>query len=622
MTTTDRYRAAARAVRDAEFGRQALAVARPRSVLGLVRDRGPLPIMLRVADAEGRLVWHGPDSFVLLERPLALRPPDIARGGLRLRLLRIVDRHWAPLVWGTPPALLILVSAVVALTVPKPPIGIVALPMAAMIWISIFLIGQLVHSSHWMRRTFGRRPARPDELAAESFPGWNWSMRLFHHTGPGGGEDLLRVATERLGDLIRRDAAYALEKTGAEAGDIRVRDVLVVLLNGVTTEPMRTVLRERLDLPFGPQSRVALKKPSDLVRPAPPPVQEGGGFLFVWIGGVTVLLAILAYFVTVWERADGRLIGYFDALAWLAWRLWLQDGPDAAPAGWEAKIIGWLVSVVGITTVAVAAAAMRLAVRRARTVAATFEEWSRPPVGSRLLLMTVTKAERQAAFEALGGVPERSYLGNLVVFDFGSYGDTRVGLVQSSRPGAGAPGGAQSTATDAVRLWRPDMVVMVGICCGLRDDWTPPHQLADVVVATSVHDLDHLVQSDGGTENLGDRVSTSTPLIQRLQAASVDFTTAPVHFGPVLSSHALLDSRSRRDDLKRRHSRALAYEMEAHGLYAACADAGVPWIMVKAISDWGVDREEFYEPAAAARNAAALVRHALDQGAFRPARQT
>ncbi|MEU4625874.1 hypothetical protein AB0G04_38610 [Actinoplanes sp. NPDC023801] len=617
MTPTDRYRAAARAVRGAEFGREAIDVARPRSVLGLVRDRGPLPIMLRVADAEGRLVWRGPDSFVLLERPLALRPPDIARGGAGLRVLRVIDRHWAPLVWGTPPALLLLISAIVALAVPRPPIGSVLLPLTAMIWVAIFLIGQFVQSSQWMRRTFGRRPAGPDELAAESYPGWNWSIRLCHHTAPAPGEELLRAATERLGELVRRDAARVLEDSGAEADRLRVREVLVVLLNGVTTEPMRAVARERLDMPFGPESRVALKRPSDVVRGVRQPVQEGGGFLFVWAGGVTALLAVLAYFVTVWERDGGRSIAYLDALAWLAWRLWLQDGTGPAPAGWQAAVIGWLVSVLGITTVGVVITAMRLAVRRGRTVVTAFEEWSRPPMGSRLLLITVTDAERRAVFEALDRTPERSYLEKLVVFDFGLFGGTRVGLVQSARPGAGAPGGAQSTTADAVRLWRPDMVVMAGICCGLRDDWTPPHRLAEVVVATSVHDLDHRLRSDDRTENLGDRASTSTLLINRLRAASVDFEATQVHFGPVLSSHALLDSRSHRDELKREHSRALAYEMEAHGLYAACADAGVPWIMVKAISDWGVDRKLHYEPAAAARNAATFVRHSLDNGAFR-----
>lgn len=607
----DRYRAAARAVRSAEFGRQAIDVARPRSVLGIVRDRGPLRIMLWVADAEGRLIWRGPDSFVLLDRPLAVRPPDIARGGIRLRVLRLIDRHWAMLVWGVPPALLILISATVAFTAPQVPVWIVVLPLTAMLWIAIFLVGQAVHSSAWMRRTFGRHPAGLDELAAESYPGWNWSVRLCHHTASTSGEELLRAATARLGELVRRDARQVLEKAGAEADGLRVREVLVVLLNGVTTEPMRAVARAKLDMPFGPESNVALKRPSEFVQGVREPAQEGGGFLFFWIGGVAVLLALLAYLVTGWERADGRPMTYGDALQWLAWRLMFQDAPGIEPVSLQTSVIGWLFGVLGLTTVGVAVAAMRLAIKRNRTVVTTFEKWGVSPADTRVLVLTVTDAERRAMFDALDRTPEPTYPENLVVFDFGLIGSTQLGVVQCARPGAGGPGGAQSTAADAVRLWRPDVVVMTGICCGLREDWTPPHQLADVVVATSVYDLDHRIQYEDRTEVLGDRVSTSTLLVNHFRAASDDFTDAPVHFGPVLSSRTLLDSQPHRDDLKREHSRAVAYEMEAQGLYAACADARVPWIMVKAISDWGVDRDNHYEPAVAARNAAMFVLHVI-----------
>ncbi|WP_433728667.1 hypothetical protein ACQP2Y_15495 [Actinoplanes sp. CA-051413] len=56
--------------------------------------------------------------------------------------------------------------------------------------------------------------------------------------------------------------------------------------------------------------------------------------------------------------------------------------------------------------------------------------------------------------------------------------------------------------------------------------------------------------------------------------------------------------------------------MEGHGLYAAAADADVPWIVVKSISDWGVDRDKYYEPGTAAANAADFVTHAVALGAF------
>ena len=618
----DRYRAAAGAVRRAGYGRQALAVARPRSVLGVVRARGPLRVMLRVADAEGRLVWGGADSFVLLERPQSVRTPRTARGGVGLRALRLVDRHWATLVFALPPGLLLLVSvavvAVAELTGASLAPGLVWLPIAAAGYVCVLLVAQAVTESAWLRRTFGRRPAALDEIAAESYPGWNWSVRLCHHTASGPGTELLQQAAERLSDLVRKEADEKLRQVGAEADRIRVREVLVVPLEAVTTEAMRDTVRASLDLPFGPGTRVALRRPTDPGEGVREPEQEGGGFLLYWIGGVSVVLAVLAVFVSSWERAacaappcTGRPVTFLAALEWLAWRLWLQNAPGLAPGTLRTSVIGWLVSAVGLMTVAVTVTAVRLAVRRNRKVVTAFQTWG-AFVDTRILILTVTPVERAAVFEALDRTPERSFAENLVIYDFGVLGQTRVGVVQCPRQSAGGPGGAQATAADAIRLWKPDAVLLVGTCCGLRDDWTPPQKLADVVVATSVYDLDHRIEYDGRTEVVGDRVSTSSVLVSRLQAASTDFRRAPVSFGLVLSSRALLDSREYRDELKREHSRALAYEMEAQGLHAACHDARVRWIAVKAISDWGVERKKFYEPVEAARNAAAFVVHAID----------
>jgi hypothetical protein len=52
-----------------------------------------------VAEAEGRLVRSGPDSLALLERPPFMRLPASARGGVGLRLLRLIDRRWDLLVF-------------------------------------------------------------------------------------------------------------------------------------------------------------------------------------------------------------------------------------------------------------------------------------------------------------------------------------------------------------------------------------------------------------------------------------------------------------------------------------------------------------------------------------------
>jgi nucleoside phosphorylase len=335
---------------------------------------------------------------------------------------------------------------------------------------------------------------------------------------------------------------------------------------------------------------------------------------------------VLAVFVASIERracagsCDGRPATYLAALQWLAWRLLWQNAPGITPGTGPALTFGWLLSLVGLMTVPVTWLSVRLAVDRHRGVLDDFEGWKSGLTDARVLLLTVTPAERDAVLRAVrqitGQEPQRPFTGQVVVYDLGAVGRTTLGLAQCARPGSGGPGGAQATATEAIRQWRPDLIIMVGICYGLRDDWTPPQRLADVIVATAIHDLDRRIEYDDRTELLGDRVSTRSAIVSRLQAASVDWPAAPVSFGLLLSAQALLDSPRRRDELKAQHSRALGGEMEAQGLYAAAADAGVPWIVVKAISDWGVDREEHYRADEAAANAAGFVAHAVAVGAF------
>jgi nucleoside phosphorylase len=261
----------------------------------------------------------------------------------------------------------------------------------------------------------------------------------------------------------------------------------------------------------------------------------------------------------------------------------------------------------------------RLAINRHKRMLAGFQALAADLPNTRVLLPTITDAERDAVLRAVrpvtGQEPERSFAGK-VTYDLGAIGPTTLGIAQCARQGAGGPGDAQSTATDAIRQWKPNLVIMVGICYGLREDWKPPQQLTDVIVATTIYDLDKRIEHDDHIEFFGDRVSTRSAIVSRLQAVSTDWHTAEVWLGLLLSVQTLIDSQERRNQMKKDHSRALRGEMEGHGLHAAAADADVPWIIVKAISDWGVDRDTYYEPDAAAANAADFVAHAVALGAF------
>ena len=621
-------RAAARAVRRAELGREARRVVRPPSVLGVIRDRAPLPIVLYVAARQQRLVWRNGSSFALLERPPALR--RARPGPLGVRLLAAVDRRWPLLIFAVPPALLLVAAVVVGLWVDRA-IG-AWLAVGASAYVVALLLAQVATQVDWLRRVFGPRERRADELAEESLPGWNWTLVLVHHDEPSGDADLLAAAVGRMERLVRADVREAAIELGGEPESVAVREVLVVLTRGITTNTMRRYVAAAMGAPYGRDARVVLRPPSAAVTGVREPVKERGGFFGFYLAGVALVVLITSYVVADWESAHcaglacvGRPTTFGAALHWLAWRLFLQDPPGLSAGDGPTLAIGWLVSGVGLMTIPVAYVSVRLAIDAQRRAVRMATDYALEATKlSKLLLLTVTSAERDAVLRVVrpvdGSPPAREFTGNRVIYDLGVHGDTRVTMAQCIHQGAAGPGGAITTASEAIRRVRPDFVVMVGICCGLGDDWTPPQRLGDVIVATSVYDLDRRIVFDSAgqvaEERQGERVHAATVLVGRLSASATDWPDAAVHFGLMLSSGALVSSREYRDALRSEHSRAVGYEMEGYGLYSAAAEARVPWAVVKAISDWGYDRDTHYDATLAATNAATFVAHALAIRAF------
>jgi nucleoside phosphorylase len=66
-------------------------------------------------------------------------------------------------------------------------------------------------------------------------------------------------------------------------------------------------------------------------------------------------------------------------------------------------------------------------------------------------------------------------------------------------------------------------------------------------------------------------------------------------------------------ELFRKYPHAIGGEMEGVGLSAAAVRHGVPWILVKAICDWGDGKKHKKHQPLAAAAAVSLVHHVLSQ---------
>ena len=112
------------------------------------------------------------------------------------------------------------------------------------------------------------------------------------------------------------------------------------------------------------------------------------------------------------------------------------------------------------------------------------------------------------------------------------------------------------------------------------------------------------------------RASTPPRLHDRFWSGSRDWKGAATHFGLIVSGDKLVDSKKFRDQLLLLEPEAIGGEMEAAGVYAAALKGRRDWIIVKAIVDWGADKDKKYQPSAA-KNAADLVFHVIAKGGIR-----
>ncbi len=680
---------AARTVRRAEFGRQAIATVRPRGVVGFARRRAPLAIMLYLASWEGRLCAAGADGFAVLEPPVRSGGRSLSTADRAPWLLRLLDRRWDTVVFAAPLVALLMGAAV---TAPYRPVfwWVVSATVAYLVGLAA---ARAAVSLRWLSRftELAQLGALgPDARVAAARPDDHWSLSLCHQPQPGRTDELLRAVAARLTQLVARQPG----------GPAEAMETLVCLSGGITTSQVRALVPTS---PMAVAPDPASGEVLVLMAPAYPipagvsgPDRRGSrgaaAVFFVWYlcGLAAVTLANARYLA---EQAG---VGYGDAVAWLASRLIFSDTAfttgtvfstgsafTAGPAGlgefsWQATALGWLTSLGGLTTVAVGVVAGQQYLAAHRELredsdAAMTDVITR----SRVLILVVTATERDAVIDAVvartGRTPVASFNGDRTVFALGKVGGADLLLAQAGEGGvsvtspeaingagspeaingagspeaingAGSPeainaagsteaiNAARSTesihaarspdagavARAAIRLARPDYVVMVGTCYGLRPD-DDEQRIGDILVSQRVQSVDRPRVADrfGATRVLsrGVDLGPSPILLERCRSAQRSWSRhrARIHFGLILSSSTMSGAQRPIGDLRRHHPDALGGE--ADSVYEAAARHRVHWVMVKAISDWGAGPSEEFEDIAA-RNAADFATHMVAIGSL------
>jgi nucleoside phosphorylase len=646
-------RTAAGSIGSAELGPEAIGIVRPRGPFGVLRRRGPLALQLYVAARDHLLIWQGPDSLALLQPPAEKISP-LAAPGLRLGVLRRLVRGWDTFLFAGPAGLLLAGAGLAALALAA---GVgryagvigVLLALAAMIHVALLMSSLVVAALVRTLAGLFRSPS-PDAIAAEVLPGRQWTVVLCHHVTDARTRGLLGAIDRQFARILLADVREDALQKGVKVVAAEVTETLVVLQRGGTTRAVRDAIGDwtEQDRIVHDGAEIALRMSQFRPSGVPSRIFESGGFLAWYVGGEIAVLAVLARIVAGWERAacavacQAHPVTYGSAWHWLLQRLLLSDPFGLGPATRPAWMVGWLVSLMSITGLFVAVAALQQYLRaRTAKLAAIMRKAHQMP--SHTLIMVATAKEYRAVSEAVQAVtrhePEETFLAHQVVTRLGTISLTRISLVQVE-PGTIGPGAAAIAAAALVTRLEPDFLILTGICYGLRPG---PQDFSDVLVCTQLRAIDlrkvaeprdHVPgepvrtgaaaaerlattappAGDPTVINRGDQVTPSPMLLGRLRAAARRLDGTPtVHFGPMLTANTLVSSRKLRDELHAAQPDAIGGEMEGAGVYAAAAHAKVDWIVVKGVCDWGFDKiDDFHD--AAARNAAALIVQAAEMG--------
>lgn len=180
-----------------------------------------------------------------------------------------------------------------------------------------------------------------------------------------------------------------------------------------------------------------------------------------------------------------------------------------------------------------------------------------------------------------------------------------------SQMGSTGVGASLQDVSKAIVHLSPQAVIMIGVAMGTD---RKKQDIGDVLVSKKLTSYEP--RRLGAREVIrGDRVSSSAFLLSRCQTAALIWpqsSVVKVRYGLILSGEKLVDDAQFRAELLADEPEAIGVEMEGSGLYVACVDAGVPWIMAKGICDWG-DGTKGYQKTKrqteAAKNAAEYVAH-------------
>lgn len=208
-----------------------------------------------------------------------------------------------------------------------------------------------------------------------------------------------------------------------------------------------------------------------------------------------------------------------------------------------------------------------------------------------VLIVTATGVEHQEMLSRLEPLPSQEdvltiYNGNQT-YDIGLFGIYGVVLVQAEM-GSVSANGSLVTTLNAIHLWEPKAIIMVGIAFGIDDE---KQKIGDVLISSHIIPYEIGKEGPEGFQYRSPLPIANTLLVNRAREVrdwnyKIEGKKVKVFLGPLLTGEKVIDNLDFRNKLKNVYRNTIGGEMESAGVFAASNDAGIPWIIIKGICDF------------------------------------
>ena len=207
----------------------------------------------------------------------------------------------------------------------------------------------------------------------------------------------------------------------------------------------------------------------------------------------------------------------------------------------------------------------------------------------KVLLVVATSLELQVLLKRLEAVSKVTKTVSAISYFSATIGNTQTYVVKSQM-GQGGVGGAILTLEEAIRVLKPDYVIMGGIAWG--GDKIKQH-IGDLLISSQVWDYDIERKNPDGSTIYRGAISPSSPrLVQMFEVVCATISSYKTRCGLVASGSDLYDNKDCVNELKAVHSELIGGDMESAGMASVCTRKKVDWIMAKGICDWGYDKND------------------------------